>query len=1521
MLAIAMVATYDHLHAVLNLARSVRDTWTVQPKVYVALVDQGDRERPGFESLGDLEFVPAHSLGVPDFWWQAAKFTAADLCCVLKPYLLRHVLDRGHGTVVYCDSDMHFFADARDLVEHAPGADLILLPHLTTPFPPGLPDDRPTLAQVANAGLTNGGLFVARRRAGALAFLDTWGTMCTAPGTFLWEYGYQTEQQALNWALTFVENVAVFRDPRFNVAYWNLHERPLRWARLDGGAEDQWTVDGRPLVCFHFSGLAWSEGRLSQHENRHHPSLNVNVWSLCRNYERRLLAAHGAHYAAAGYAYDEVDGRRLPPEVRSELRHLECFEVPRVESWNDVPEALRQAARLIGRTSLLPMYLERMLDKRPDLQGLDPPGSLYRAGFLRWADRWLRAQHPCAPLHEHYTDTAFQVHRLEELAAEVARSPLGLSPEDAAKALVADRPALLDRLSREHRRPELLESIEQGRYRYPAFDPALCLRLIYEARQDLQQAFPDPLGEDLAAFRAWLAEFLPQEFILPPSVRDFVGALDPAGSLARLLSFTQRSDAWRRLVVDRGLGAWAMPQFVHSLTQHPEYHASDIVVAAWWLERHEADARAIVDRTFVPPLATRAATAYLQWWCQQNAVSPSTAPCADGLRDFVERLRAELTVSAEPVTVPRFVRACETARAGLRPGEVRDRLAPSLAPDPRGINVFGHFRSPIGLGTASRGLVEAFDRAGYRTRRLVLTNATMDAGLAPEELHPDFAFNFPRNVVVTYPHIQHDHFALFPPEFFEGRETSAYIAWEQRDLHPAWGDKLGRYDRLFALSRFAADAIAAGTGRRCQPLPCVVSVDATASQRWPRESFGIPRGVFVVGLVFDATSSIERKNPLAVVQAVGRALGGRNALLVIKVSSGGRMRFAPTLRVLVDEARRHRLETRLITDFMPKARLDALIAGCDLYVSLHRSEGFGYTIAEAMMLGVPVVATAYSGNMDFMTDDNAYPVAYREVVVRRQEGPFQLGTVWAEPDLDDAIAQVRRAHERPEEARARAARARVDVEAVVSPAAVARRLRELFDQVPVAGTGPFRGAVEVVAPRVMEPPPLERPIGATDRVFFMHVPKTAGTTLIQLIEGHFDEAEIARWLYPGPVIEAPPDFFVRHRYFHGHVGHGLLRRRLGESPLALTMLREPIDRFLSQWGNHQRVTKAQVPDVPSEQFRRLQQTSLEEFVLDPPALVAPLAANFHDLHAKLLSTAHGDEARLEELLPELAAGRYAYPVPDLDRARQTLASFAFVGLTERFQESLFLLSYTFGWPPVREYRSLNVASVRPRREQLPGHLLDRLAQLNRVDLDLYDHGRRLFEARYERMSAELLERYGRRTHAHLGRSVPPEVIAGLLERHHQRRFVQRQPATNALKLRFDQKMVGTGWHARNSHSAHGTYRWSGPGRRSTVDLPIAAVGDRWLTVSVALHITDVVLASLRVTVNGEGIRLHRRAGEAGATLVEGRIPASALARTPGCVRIVFEVAETVKPTTIVPDSDDERALGIAVNWLEVAAAP
>src|SRR5207249_11274978 len=109
---------------------------------------------------------------------------------------------------------------------------------------------------------------------------------------------------------------------------------------------------------------------------------------------------------------------------------------------------------------------------------------------------------------------------------------------------------------------------------------------------------------------------------------------------------------------------------------------------------------------------------------------------------------------------------------------------------------------------------------------------------------------------------------------------------------------------------------------------------------------------------------------------------------------------------------------RLIAESLPRPRLLALMSAADTYVSLHRSEGFGLTVAESMLLGKPTIATGYSGNLDFMTPHNSYLVRYDRATIADDIPPYPKGCVWAEPSAEHAAELMRRVFEKPEEARA-----------------------------------------------------------------------------------------------------------------------------------------------------------------------------------------------------------------------------------------------------------------------------------------------------------------------------------------------------------------------------------------------------------------------------------------------------------------------------------------------------------------------
>jgi glycosyltransferase involved in cell wall biosynthesis len=177
-------------------------------------------------------------------------------------------------------------------------------------------------------------------------------------------------------------------------------------------------------------------------------------------------------------------------------------------------------------------------------------------------------------------------------------------------------------------------------------------------------------------------------------------------------------------------------------------------------------------------------------------------------------------------------------------------------------------------------------------------------------------------------------------------------------------------------------------------------------------------------------SVMERKNPLGLIRAFKTAFARTdNVSLVLKTSFGDR--HPVQLHELRDAAADHNIV--VIDEVYSGDEVLSLMDACDAYVSLHRSEGLGLTMAEAMLMGKPVIATDFSGNVDFMSESNSLPVAYELVELGKSIPPYDAHLEWAKPSEDHAAALMRRVFENQEWARALGARAKASAEAALSP--------------------------------------------------------------------------------------------------------------------------------------------------------------------------------------------------------------------------------------------------------------------------------------------------------------------------------------------------------------------------------------------------------------------------------------------------------------------------------------------------------
>ncbi|MGA8876898.1 MAG: glycosyltransferase, partial [Candidatus Korobacteraceae bacterium] len=141
---------------------------------------------------------------------------------------------------------------------------------------------------------------------------------------------------------------------------------------------------------------------------------------------------------------------------------------------------------------------------------------------------------------------------------------------------------------------------------------------------------------------------------------------------------------------------------------------------------------------------------------------------------------------------------------------------------------------------------------------------------------------------------------------------------------------------------------------------------------------------------------------------------------------------------------------KILDTVLTREAKQQLMKTADCYVSLHRSEGFGLTLAEAMMCGKPVIATAYSGNVDFMSDSDSFLVPYRMVAIDRTHGPYKAGYQWADPDLDYAVDFMRYVESHREAAASLGLRAKAKVSDILNPATIGAAVRQRLEALGLA---------------------------------------------------------------------------------------------------------------------------------------------------------------------------------------------------------------------------------------------------------------------------------------------------------------------------------------------------------------------------------------------------------------------------------------------------------------------------------------
>lgn len=327
-----------------------------------------------------------------------------------------------------------------------------------------------------------------------------------------------------------------------------------------------------------------------------------------------------------------------------------------------------------------------------------------------------------------------------------------------------------------------------------------------------------------------------------------------------------------------------------------------------------------------------------------------------------------------------------------------------------GINLIGNIRAEIGLGQSCRLLANELEASNIdfiilnyvQVSALHMNDHTWDYKLATEA-----KYNI--NIIHINPYELGLAYLQLDKCTWDFRYNIAFWLWELEEFPDEWTSCLPYLDEIWTPSEFASNSIRKKTNKPVITIPYYVT--APTEEKCKRKYFNLPEEKFLYLIMYDSGSTIERKNPLSAIEAYKMAfpVENENVGLVIKINNVQKN----DINIIIDKIKEYK-NVYIITDILRKSQVNSLIKCADVLISLHRAEGFGLVLAEAMLLGTPTIATNWSSNTEFMTEENSCLVDYRLVPIEKDCGIYKAGYRWAEPDLKDATKFILKLFEHEE---------------------------------------------------------------------------------------------------------------------------------------------------------------------------------------------------------------------------------------------------------------------------------------------------------------------------------------------------------------------------------------------------------------------------------------------------------------------------------------------------------------------------
>ncbi len=370
-------------------------------------------------------------------------------------------------------------------------------------------------------------------------------------------------------------------------------------------------------------------------------------------------------------------------------------------------------------------------------------------------------------------------------------------------------------------------------------------------------------------------------------------------------------------------------------------------------------------------------------------------------------------------------------------------LSTSTTPQKLGINIAGFVKGELGIGEGVRATLRGIETTNipFVINNIISTphrnSDTSYQKFTQENPHPINLFQVNANEVKTF--LKKSSIK----QYFANKYNIGVWAWELTKFPPEWITAFTPFNEIWTYSNYCAESIS-----MVSPIPVIKMMPSInlPIPKISREELGLPTDKFIFLFIFDFFSRLERKNPLATITAFKKAFGNSNPNVLLLIKSSNSQRFPNDKSRLINTIGNSPV-IKHIDGYLSKEKINALLYHCNCYVSLHRAEGFGLTMAEAMFYGKPVIATSYSSNTEFMNVGNSFLVDYEKVEIADNYGPYKQGDIWANPNIEHCANLMKYVFNNYSQAQKIGLKAAQDIKSLLSPETIGKKIKTRLEYI------------------------------------------------------------------------------------------------------------------------------------------------------------------------------------------------------------------------------------------------------------------------------------------------------------------------------------------------------------------------------------------------------------------------------------------------------------------------------------------